>query len=101
MIYSHNVEDDKFSLFTLFVKSLLSGEKKYEGIVNPVLKDAHELAVKEKDVQEIDKDNFSIIIYLERKNPEFIKKIQPDHISDEEYKTVLSLLEDHSQASFI
>jgi hypothetical protein len=94
MLYSKSMDDNKFGLFTLFLNQLIKGETRYKENVDRVILDAHKLAIGKKNLYSVDRDKFSIIVFLQRTNSEYFKKIDPEHISKNHYKKVLQFLTD-------
>jgi len=93
MLYSHSIEDNKLSLFTLFLNKLISGDRKYKDTVDRVLLDAHQLALGNKSLYQIDRDKFSIIIYLKTSHEEYFKELNPDKLTKTQYRKVLNYLQ--------
>ncbi|HCZ36785.1 MAG TPA: hypothetical protein DHV26_12760 [Cytophagales bacterium] len=93
MLYSHSIEDNKLSLFTLFLNKLISGDIKYKDTVDRVLLDAHQLALGNKSLYQIDRDKFSIIIYLKTSHEEYFKELNPDKLTKTQYRKVLNYLQ--------
>jgi hypothetical protein len=94
MLYSHSINDNKISLFTLFLNKLISGDEKYKTTVDKVLVDAHEFAKGEKNLYDVDKDKVSIIIHLiNSPEKEYFVKLNPTNITTNNYKKVLNILQ--------
>lgn len=93
MLYSHTIEDNKLSVFTLFLNKLISGDDRYKATVDKVLSDTHNLATGDKDLYQIDKDKFSIIIYLKSTHEDYFKELDPDKLTKSQYKKVLGYLQ--------
>ena len=68
MLFSRHTENDKFSLYALFLKHLIAGELGYKELVDPVIEDAHLLVINERDFVTIDRENYPIIVYLFKKD---------------------------------
>jgi len=92
MYYSHSAIDDQFNFFISFLTHAINGEKKYEAIVSPIIQDAHGLAIGEKNVYNIDRNNYQIIIYLIDNDFDFLKSVNIKDITKEDYKHVLDIL---------
>lgn len=71
MFYSHSIDNEKFGLFVLFLNHILKGDKKFEAPVNSVLIETRALAMGEKDVYSINRDTFSIVVYLNKCDRDF------------------------------
>lgn len=64
MLYSHNVENEKINLFTLFLDKAKQGDAKYAQIVNEVILETHLYVVGKKDLYNINRDSINIILLL-------------------------------------
>ena len=94
MFHSHSIENEKFSLFVLFLNHLLHGDKKYEDPVNDVLKEARALAKGEKDFYTIKRDTFPIVVYLSKQDKTFFEDLPNTTSFDNQvYSHVFSLLD--------
>jgi len=93
MLYSHSIEDEKFDLFKLFLKHILEGENDYKESVNYVIEQTHDLITGSKDYYSIDRDNYSIIVYLSKKAPEYFETIKSTDLTDEDYDKILRIID--------
>jgi len=93
MLYSHSIEVNKLSLFTFFLNKLVSGDNTYKETVDKVLSDTHSLATGNKDLYQIDRDKFSIIIYLKSTHEDYFKELDPGKLTKSQYKKVLDYLQ--------
>ena len=101
MLYSHDIENEKFNFFILFLSLLIHGDRKYKDVVDKVIKETHELAKGEKDIYTISRDNFPITTYLRKKDPDYFKNLDTPtaSFSNEVYKKVYSFLKGHEVVS--
>jgi|GEM_PF-1708720 len=76
MLYSHNVENEKINLFTLFLDKAKQGDAKYAQIVNEVILETHLYVVGKKDLYNINRDSINIILLLAQLEKEYFSKLQ-------------------------
>ena len=76
MLYSHNVENEKINLFTLFLDKAKQGDAKYAQIVNEVILETHLYVVGKKDLYNINRDSINIILLLAQLAKEYFSKLQ-------------------------
>lgn len=100
MLYSHNLENEKFDLFMLFLNKLINGESKYKKIVDDVIEEAALLANNSKDLYDINRENYSLIVYLKSKDSDFFKSLDIKEINNDNYKKILTILEHQRPISF-
>lgn len=94
MLYSHSIDYNKISLFSLFLNKLLSGDSKYKATVDKVIVDAHEFAIGTKNLYDVDRDKVSIIIHLTNSaDKEYFANLNPSNITTSNYKKVLNILQ--------
>lgn len=99
MLYSHNSENEKLNLFTLFLNKAFQGESKYADVVNEVILETHLYAKGEKNLYNINRDSINIILLLADLKNDFFKNLNstPEKYNKETYSTVLNLLEANQQ----
>lgn len=88
MFYAQNTEDDKFSFFISFLQHIVDGDERFKIYVDSIIDEALAYAKKQKNLYDIDRDNFHLIIYLARK-PDLPSKIE----KTEDYKGILNYLQ--------
>jgi len=64
MLYSHNLEHDNLSLFTIFLNNAIQGREQYVPVVNQIIFETHMYSRGKKDLYSIDKDYFNIVLTL-------------------------------------
>lgn len=94
MIFSHSVEENKFTSFALFLNQLLDGQSKYKSEIDDVLSEVIALAKGTKTLFQVDRDKLPIILYLKNSDPEFFSDIDIQEITNDVYKKTLSSIED-------
>lgn len=92
MYYSISLNDKKFAFFINYLNNIISGSNQYEEIVNPIISDAHELALGIKDYYTIDRYGFPLIVYLVEKEGDFFKNLDVGKLSNDEYRYILSIV---------
>lgn len=94
MLYSHNLEDEKLNLFTLFLNKAIQGEQSYKPIVNDVILETHKYAAGEKNLYNIKRDSLNIILLLAEQEADYFKNLaaNPERYNTEIYSKVLKLL---------
>jgi hypothetical protein len=100
MLYSHNQEDEKIKLFTIFLNNAANGDSKYASVVNDVIWETHKYAIGEKTLYNLNKDSLNIILLLSNLNKPFFEQIggNPIQYNDETYSKVLEIIS-HQQQS--
>jgi hypothetical protein len=99
MIFSHSPENEKFFLFSIFLQNLIEGDENYEDIVKPIISDAHKLVLHKKNYYDIDRENYSIILYLSKNYKDVFEKIDPDNINSDQYKQILGFIDNYNSIS--
>ena len=94
MLYSHSIENEKFSLYLLFLNHVIEGDKNYKEPVDHVILETCALAKGTKNLYSIDRDSFPIVVYLQTHAAKFFKTLNPDPLafSSETYKRVSEIL---------
>lgn len=92
MFHSHSHNEEVFGIFTAFLQNAIEGKDAYKSIVNPIIQDAHSLAIGEKDFYKINRSNFPVIVYLVEKEHEYFRIIQPNNITKDNYTHILDLV---------
>lgn len=94
MLFSHNLEDEKLSLFALFLTKAMQGEKPYVPIVNDVILETHKFVAGEKNLYNIKRDSINIILLLAESEKDYFKNLveNPDQYNQETYSKVLDIL---------
>lgn len=94
MLYSHNLEDEKINLFTLFLTKAIQGEESYSPIVNDVISETHKYVAGEKNLYNISRDSMNIILLLAGLEKEFFKNLigNQESYNKATYSKVLDLL---------
>ncbi len=60
MLYSHNQENEKLKLFTIFLNQAAKGDDKYASVVNTVILETHLFAAGQKTLYTINRDSINI-----------------------------------------
>ena len=94
MLYSHNLEDEKINLFSLFLTKAIQGEHSYAPIVNDVILETHKFVAGEKNLYNIKRDSMNIILLLASLEKDYFMNLSdvPDKYNVEIYAKVLNLL---------
>lgn len=94
MLYSHNTENEKVKLFTLFLNRAIGGENAYATIVNEVILETHQYVSGDKTLYNINRDSFNLILLLAELESDFFKQLSnnPADYKAEIYGKVLELL---------
>lgn len=94
MLYSHNIENEKLTLFTLFLNKASEGESKYADVVNNVILETHLYAKGEKNLYNINRDSINIILLLVNLENDYFKNLSntPENYNQDTYSRVLDLL---------
>lgn len=94
MLYSHNVENEKLNLFTLFLNKAVQGDTAYASIVNDVILETHQYVLGEKNLYNIKRDSMNIILLLANAEKEYFKNLDnnPTQYNADTYNKVLTLI---------
>lgn len=99
MYYSHSLEDNKFDFFVSFLGYILKGDNRYKALVQPILKDAQDLANGNKDFYTIDRDTFPIVVYLVEKERDYFRGLNLETLSIDNYNHILQLVNERELAA--
>jgi hypothetical protein len=91
MFHSYSIEDRKLKYFASYLKNIIEEKDKavYQNLVQPIIADAHAYANKEKDVYQISRDGFSVILHLCAENQDYFKNLDPAHLTPADYEKIL------------
>ncbi|TAG56528.1 MAG: hypothetical protein EAZ27_04690 [Cytophagales bacterium] len=64
MLFSHNSDLKKISVFSMFLEDSISGDGKYNHIVDKIINDAFTLSKNNDYIYSIDRNYFSVITML-------------------------------------
>lgn len=94
MLYSHNLENEKLSLFTLFLDRAAKGESKYAPIVNEVISETHKFATGEKNLYTINRDSLNIVLLLAELERDYFLSLntKPENYTADTYNHVIGLI---------
>ena len=98
MYHSHSYQDAAFDLFVTFLINAKEGDQKYIAMVQPVIGEAHELAVGLKNYYNIDRDNYSIILYLVESDMDYFKNLNAQQLKEDDYEHILTIANSQRQA---
>lgn len=93
MFYSHTLENNKLSLFYLFLKSLLKGDESYRKDVDKVIRETTSLIKGEKDFYTIDRDGYPVIVYLKKSDSKFFEELDTSSLQKEHYEHITRIFE--------
>lgn len=100
MYYSHSYQDEVFSFFISFLNNSIAGDKKYQSLVDPIINEAHQLAVGEKNYYSIDRNAYQIITFLVEANKDFFAKLNANELKESDYKTILEIASSQKEIHF-
>ena len=92
MFYSHSHQEKAFNFFASFVRNAISGDTRYQTLIQPIILDAQSLAKKEKNYYGISRSDYDIIVFLADKDPLFFKDLDVSHLSSEDYSRILKMI---------
>jgi hypothetical protein len=97
MLYSHNLENEKLNLFTLFLNKALQGDESYASIVNEVILETHKYVAGERNLYNVNRDSINIILLLAGLEKEYFKNLtgNPKLYDKEIYSKVLNVIKNH------
>lgn len=93
MLYSHNQENEKLNLFTIFLRHAAKGDAHYASTVNDVLHETQLFATGQKTVYTVKRDIMYIILLLCNLSNNFFKNLgQPSEFDSNTYNDVLKII---------
>lgn len=99
MLFAQSIEDNNFSMFSLFLKSIINGDSSYKEHVDNIIRDVKKYLAKEIDVYKLNKDNYLIISFLSNKAKDVIEDIPNENFSKDDYKKILKSLDRRNMAN--
>ena len=98
MFYSHSQENEKFTMFSLLLAKLMTGDQSYKEAVDPVIHEAACLFKGETTLYTIsNRDSLPIIIYLKEQGKELLPALDKKVVFDiEDYKKVFNIVQSYS-----
>ncbi|TFD96431.1 hypothetical protein E2605_09705 [Dysgonomonas capnocytophagoides] len=99
MYYSQAIDDYNVSIFRLFILRTLDGFDGYKQEIQVVISEAKSLLNEEKTVYEINRELFSLILYLKNKDTGFLRNLNIDNVQKEDYKELLKIIEKQESES--
>lgn len=91
MLYSRSFEAQKMGFFVTLLEQVINGHDGYRSLVDPIIKDVHDLATQVKNYYTIDRDGYPIILYLYNKDIDYFRHLNVDNISLPNYEYILGL----------
>jgi hypothetical protein len=100
MLYSHNPENEKLKLFTIFLNHAVKGDDKYASVVNNVILETHQYAAGEKTLYNINRDLMHIILMLSGLARPYFEELvdNPEQYNQQTYSKVLEIISHQHQA---
>lgn len=94
MLYSHNLEHDNLSLFTIFLNNAIQGREQYVPVVNQIILETHMYSLGKKDLYSIDKDYFHIVLTLSANYQSYFERVadNPQNYNEATYAGMLNVL---------
>ena len=93
MYYSQSIEEYNISIFKLFIQRTLEGFDGYRKEISGIISEAKALSHGERTIYDIDKDSYSLVIFLKNNDNGILTNINPDDIKEDEYQSLLSIFE--------
>jgi len=100
MLYSHNQENEKLKLFTIFLSRAAKGDANYASVVNDVILEAHQFATGQKTLYNINRDQMNIILLLSDLDKPYFEHLvdNPQEYNQNTYSKVLEIISKEQQA---
>lgn len=98
MYHSHSYKDESFGFFVSFLQMAIQGNVNYQQLVDPVINDAHLLAIGKKDYYTINRDNYSVISYLVEADSDYFKQLDTDQLTNDDYSRILQYVNKQREA---
>lgn len=94
MLYSHNQDNEKLKLFTIFLDQAAKGNEKYATAVNDVILETHQFVAGQKNLYNINRDSINIILLLSNLDREYFVQLvdNPQDYNTGTYSKVLELI---------
>ncbi|SDD77637.1 hypothetical protein [Niabella drilacis] len=102
MLYSHNQENEKLKLFTIFLTHAVEGNINYASAVNDVIHETHQYTVGEKSLYDINRDAINIILLLTDLDKSYFQQlsISPHDYNKQTYSKVLDIIASSKEATY-
>lgn len=99
MLYSHNQENEKLKLFTIFLNQAAEGDVKYASVVNNVILETHLFAAGQKTLYNINRDSINIILLLSNLAKSYFEQLvdNPQEYDKQTYSKVLEIISQQHQ----
>ncbi|MBK8609378.1 MAG: hypothetical protein IPL84_05400 [Chitinophagaceae bacterium] len=103
MLYSHNQENEKLKLFTIFLNQAAKGDNNYASVVNNVIQETHEFAIGQKTLYNINRDSINIILLLSELDKSYFEALveNPQNYGSQTYSKVLEIISKQQHAPII
>lgn len=100
MLYSHNQENEKLKLFTIFLDHAKKGDSKYASVVNNVILETHQYAAGEKTIYNINRDLMHVILLLSSLDKNYFEQLKQNtnEYNQDTYSKVLDIISHQQQA---
>ena len=93
IVFAPSIEEIKKNIFLLFIENHINGNNNYDPIINHVLREAKEYQNREKDIYNIDRNYFNIIVNLSKYGNDFISGLNIDCIEPSDYLNLKNIIE--------
>lgn len=102
MLYSHNQENEKLKLFTIFLTHAIEGNSDYASAVNDVIYETHQYTVGKKNLYDINRNSINIILLLTELDKPYFEQlsITPQDYNKQTYSNVLNIIAHSKEACF-
>ena len=99
MLHSHNQENEKLKLFTIFLDNAVQGDNKYANVVNDVILETHQYVAGQKTIYNINRDLMHIILLLSGLDKGYFQQLNdnPTNYNTETYSKVLDIISHQHQ----
>jgi vacuolar-type H+-ATPase subunit C/Vma6 len=99
MLYSHNQENEKLKLFTIFLNQAANGNNKYANVVNSVIQETHQFAMGQKSLYNVNRDSINIIILMSALDKNYLEGLvdNPQEYGQQTYSKVLEIISKQQQ----
>ncbi len=103
MLYSHNQENEKLKLFTIFLSQAVKGDVKYASVVNNVILETHQFVAGQKSLYNINRDVINIIILLSTLDKQYFEELvdNPQDYGKQTYSKVLEIINNQPQVPIL
>lgn len=94
MLMAHNSRNERMDFLYFFLNNVMNGSNAYKEYLVPVLNEAKNLVEGSIDIYDLSSDSRDVKILLKEIAADWLKRITPSSVSDEEIKELQEIIKD-------